>query len=429
MNINKVYNQNAEISLLGEIFLNNDVILEIGDTVSSKDFYNNHHKIIFENMSNLYKEGKKIDMITLAEKLGASLGEVGGVTYLSQIFDSAVHCTNIKEYAEIIKEKSANRNLMRVINKAKADMEDEDKKSHEVVKWCEENFLKIHETPSSKDGDINEALTSVIEDMEKRYLKGGDISGVKTGYKSLDNALGGFSSDELIILAARPSMGKTAMAINLALNVAHDSRAGVAFFNLEMTREQVLKRAISKWTRVPFSSIRSSKLSDEEWLDVMQAADDISRMNFSVYDKVFTLSGIKRECKKLKMQKGLDVVIIDYLQLIDSEEKFQNRVQDIAKISRVLKLMAKELQVTVVALSQLSRAPEARLNHRPMLSDLRESGSLEQDADVVMFLYRDAYYNCDTDDRDVIETIIAKNRNGSVGTIKLKWQADIQRIG
>ncbi|MCY6369399.1 replicative DNA helicase [Clostridium ganghwense] len=428
MNINKIYNKEAETSIMGEIIFDNNGLLEVMDIISSSDFYHDGHKLIFHAMVKLYEQGKKIDVVALAEKLGTSLKEVGGLTYLSQLLGSALPSGNIKYYAEIIKEKSTNRELLKVINKAQNDIENEDKKSEEIVDYFENKFLNMKNVSSCDDGDITEAMIGVIDRMEERYIKGGEISGIKTGYKILDKALGGLCSEEFIILAARPSMGKTTMALNLALNAVLKSGASTAFFNLEMGKDQILKRALSNYSEIPYSLVKESKLNDDQWVEIMKAASAITDSKFSLYDKVFTINGIKRECKKLKIQKGLDVVIIDYLQLIDSGEKTQNRTIDIAKISRTLKLMAKELKVTVIALSQLSRAPEARLNHRPMLSDLRESGSLEQDADVVMFLYRDAYYNIESEEKDTIETIIAKNRNGKVGTVKLKWKAELQKI-
>ncbi|MCY6354206.1 replicative DNA helicase [Clostridium sp. ZS2-4] len=428
MNINKICNKEAEASILGEILLDNNGLLEIIDIISSSDFYLDGHKLIFHAMVKLYEQGKKIDVVALAEKLGDSLKEVGGLTYLSQLLGSALSSGNIKYYAEIIKEKSANRQLLKVIKKAQKDIENEDKKSQEIVDYFENSFLNMKNVSSCDDGDITEAMIDVIKSMEERYIKGGEISGIKTGYNILDKALGGLCSEEFIILAARPSMGKTTMALNLALNAVFKSGASAAFLNLEMGKEQILKRALSNYSEIPYSFVKESKLNEDQWVRIMKAASVITASKLSLYDKIFTINGIKRECKKLKIQKGLDVVIIDYQQLIDSEGKTQNRTIDIAKISRTLKLMAKELKVTVIALSQLSRAPEARLNHRPMLSDLRESGSLEQDADVVMFLYRDAYYNVESEEKDTIETIIAKNRNGKVGTVKLKWKADLQKI-
>lgn len=428
MNINKICNKEAEASILGEILLDNNGLLEVMDIISSSDFYQDGHKLIFNAMVKLYEQGKKIDVVALAEKLGDSINEVGGLTYLSELLGSSLPSGNIKYYAEIIKEKSTNRELLKVISKAQKDIENEDKKSEEIVDYFENSFLNMKNVLSCDDGDITEAMIEVINSMEERYKKGGEISGIKTGYNILDKALGGLCSEEFIILAARPSMGKTTMALNLALNAVLQSGASAAFFNLEMGKEQILKRALSNYSEIPYSLVKESKLNDDQWVKIMKAASTITASKLSLYDKVFTINGIKRECKKLKIQKGLDVVIIDYLQLIDTEEKTQNRTIDIAKISRTLKLMAKELQVTVIALSQLSRAPEARSNHRPMLSDLRESGSLEQDADVVVFLYRDAYYNIESEEKDIIETIIAKNRNGKVGTVKLKWKAELQKI-
>ncbi|MTK12311.1 MAG: AAA family ATPase [Clostridiaceae bacterium] len=231
-----------------------------------------------------------------------------------------------------------------------------------------------------------------------------------------------------MILAARPSMGKTAMALNLLLNTVLKQNAKTAFFNLEMGIKQIVDRVVSIHTAIPMNSIKNASLTEDQWYDVTKSASILAQSSIKMYDKILTLASIKAECRRLKIKEGLDIVVIDYLQLIDSEERQENRNQDISKITRSLKLMAKELDITVIILSQLSRAPECRSDHRPLLSDLRESGSIEQDADVVLFLYRDEYYNGDSESKGIIECIVAKNRNGEVGTARLRWKPEIQRI-
>lgn len=240
--------------------------------------------------------------------------------------------------------------------------------------------------------------------------------------------LGGFSKEDLIILAARPSMGKTAMALNLLLNTTFKGQAKTAFFNLEMGTKQIIDRAVALRTKIPLDNIKNASLSEEQWYQISKEASILANSSMKIYDKIFTLNGIAAECRKLKIKEGLDVVIIDYLQLIESGERTENRNQDISKITRRLKLMAKEIDINIIVLSQLSRAPETRSDHRPMLSDLRESGSIEQDSDVVMFLYRDDYYHKDSESKGIMECIVAKNRNGEVGTSRLKWKPEIQSI-
>ncbi len=428
MNINRFYNEDAEVNLLGAIFRDNNALCSVMDFLSSDDFFVTKHKFIYNAALKLYEEGKPIDVVSLCEKLGTSLTEVGGLSYLSELYASSLPSSRVEYYGEIIKEKANLRRMMTLLEAEKKELQDKDKSCDEIVDSLENAFLKLKRKDNFKDGSTEESLIQVIDMLEKRYKNNGSLPGISTGYRIIDKMLGGLSREEFIILAARPSMGKTAMALNLALNTALKENAKVAFFNLEMGKNQILERALSTLGEIDCGNIKTGSLRDEEWEKILKVSSDLSKSSLYIYDKVFSIRGIKSECKRLKIQKGLDIVIIDYLQLINSEEKVENRNLDISKISRELKLLAKELDITVIALSQLSRAPEARLNHRPMLSDLRESGSLEQDADVVMFLYRDAYYNRDTEDKDRIENIIAKNRNGQVGIVKLKWKPEYQKV-
>ncbi|WP_102399699.1 replicative DNA helicase [Haloimpatiens massiliensis] len=426
--MNKFYNIQMESELLGAIMLKNDYILEIMVTLEPEDFYDARHKLIFSAAVKIFEENKAIEITSLCEKLGSSLVDAGGISYISSIISSALPTFNINHYAATLKEKSTNRKLKLLMTKGVKLIEKEDSCSDKVMDYMEENFFKLKNVKKQDQGDLIPALESVINTMELRYKKGGGIRGISTGYKNLDYMIGGLSYKDFILLAARPSMGKTSFALNIALNVALRKKEKVAFFNLEMSKEHVLERALSICSGISCDHIKHSTLTDKQWLDIINTTDSLSSCPLHIYDSIFMLKDIKHECKKLKLQKGLDLVIIDYLQLIDSGEKSENRSIDVGKISRSLKLLAKELDVTVIALSQLSRAPEARLNHRPLLSDLRESGNLEQDADVVMFLYRDSYYNKDSQEKNIIENIISKNRNGKVGTVKLKWQEDLQRI-
>lgn len=417
-----------ESELLGAIMLKNDYMLEIMVTLEPEDFYDARHKLIFSAAVKIFEENKAIEITSLCEKLGSSLIDAGGISYISSIISSALPTFNINHYAATLKEKSTNRKLKLLMTKGVKLIEKEDSCSDKVMDYMEENFFKLKNVKKQDQGDLIPALESVINTMELRYKKGGGIRGISTGYKNLDYMIGGLSYKDFILLAARPSMGKTSFALNIALNVALRKKEKVAFFNLEMSKEHVLERALSICSGISCDHIKHSTLTDKQWLDIINTTDSLSSCPLHIYDSIFMLKDIKHECKKLKLQKGLDLVIVDYLQLIDSGEKSENRSIDVGKISRSLKLLAKELDVTVIALSQLSRAPEARLNHRPLLSDLRESGNLEQDADVVMFLYRDSYYNKDSQEKDIIENIISKNRNGKVGTVKLKWQEDLQKI-
>jgi replicative DNA helicase len=264
--------------------------------------------------------------------------------------------------------------------------------------------------------------------LQERYEKGGDIQGIKTQFVMLDQTLNGLHSNELMILAARPSMGKSAFASNLCTNVALRSQKKVCLFSLEMSKEQLLDRMMSNLAKVEMEHIKTGKLDDKEWEKIAVSSQLVNNGNLKIYDGIHSLNGIKAECKRQKLKEGLDVVAIDYLQLITTSGKFQSREQEVSYVSRQLKLMSKDLKCTVIALAQLSRAPEQRADHRPMLSDLRESGGIEQDADVVIFLYRDEYYNPETENKGIIETIIAKQRNGELGTIKMGWWPQYQLV-
>lgn len=296
-----------------------------------------------------------------------------------------------------------------------------------IAAGVQESFFRMEGGDSEEDGNMEESITEFLNILEKRY-KGEDTGGIKCGYNGIDYMTNGFCRQDLIIIAARPSMGKTALALNLALNSSITYGAKTAFFNLEMGKQQVLERAMSVCTGISLNKIKKGELGDEEWSSIGEKSNILYSSGPRIYDKIITLKGIWAECRRLKQKLGLDIVFIDYLQLIESEEKSENRNIEISKISRQLKLMAKKLNITVVALSQLSRAAEARFEHRPRLSDLRESGSIEQDADIVMLLYRDEYYDSETEMPGILECIISKNRNGEVGTVRLKWKAELQRV-
>lgn len=418
----------AEANVIGSIILHNNCLCEVIDILKPEDFYDLKHQVIYKNLRDMYEKSVSIDIITLSENLGQSLKEVGGISYLSSMVNSIVTTTNIRQYAEIVKEKSNLRKLLKVFNSSLSTLQKGEDTSEDLIKKAQNELLDINGSNKKDTGNMTEIMTKFMDTLQTRYENGGDIQGIKSGYKAIDTMLGGLAREDLIILAARPSMGKTSMALNILLNTVFKSKAKAAFFNLEMGTIQVMDRAISIYTGIPMKNIKSACFTEEQWLKVSKVATDFARSSIKLYDKIFTLSAIKAECKSLSIKQELDIVIIDYLQLIDSEQKRENRNQDISSITRSLKLMAKELDITIIILSQLSRAPETRADHRPMLSDLRESGSIEQDADVVLFLYRDEYYNADTESKDIIECIVAKNRNGEVGTAKLKWQAEMQRI-
>ena len=428
MLVTSIYNLEAELQVLGAILIDNNSICSIIDFLGYEDFYNPRHRIIYKTMVDMYKNNETIDLTTLADRLSNKLQEVGGITYLSEICASCLSAVSVAAYGEIVKEKSNKRRLMDIMKVSMEDINKRDIKSNILIDDMQHKFINIKFFKSLEDGSLEMPMVSFLNRLEERYKNGGDTEGIKCGFKNLDKALGGFMPQDFIILAARPSMGKTAVALNLALKVSIESKVNTAFFNLEMGKQQIIERAMASITGIPLKSIKNGIFEDDDFVSIAKASNTIITSGLKIYDKIFTLQGIREECKRLKLQGGLDVVFIDYLQLINSEEKAENRTQDISKISRSLKLIAKEFDITVIALSQLSRAPETRADHRPMLSDLRESGAIEQDADIVMFLYRDEYYNADTDKPGIIECIIAKNRNGEVGTARLKWKGQCQKV-
>lgn len=420
------FNLEAEINLLGSILNKNDVLIDT--MLDTKDFYKAEHQIIYKSMLDLYSKNKPIDVTTLATFMRSTLKEVGGVTYLSQLKGTIETTRNAKTYAEIIKEYANKRMIHENLHLSLKELE-KGTSAEDIKTSLQEELHKINSTSDEDTGDIEKGLEETIEEIEKAYKFGGDITGVKTHYTILDRVLNGLNKQDLIILAARPSMGKTAFALNLFKNVAARSRAKVALFNMEMSKAQMNKRLLSIITGIEMDKVKKGQLNDKEWLEISKASGALVELknNIRVFDKIMTLNGIISECKKQKQQGGLDVVIIDYLQLISISGK-QSREQEVSSISRQLKMLAKELDCTVIALSQLSRACEARINKRPMLSDLRESGSIEQDADIVMFLYRDEYYNPETEAKDNIECIVSKNRNGELGTIDFTWIPHLQRV-
>ncbi|WP_392486704.1 replicative DNA helicase [Haloimpatiens sp. FM7315] len=428
MEFSMFYDLNAETEVLSNILLNSSALLKVAEILSYKDFYNERNRILYKAITELYMDNISIDIVNLKEKLGNSLEKAGGISYMAELINSALACSDIKGHAEIIKKKSINRKFQEIITKAKKCIENNDGDSYELMDKLSAMFIELN--ASSKEGEscVENDLVDIMKNMEDLYKNGGKQDIIKTGYKKLDSALGGLNKQDFIIVAGRPSMGKTSVSINLLKNIILKEHKSAAFFNLEMAKKQFYQRMLSMCSSLPIDNIKKGLISTEEWITLTNLCNQISTSNFSLYDKIFKLNDIIMECRKIKMKKPLDVVIIDYLQLIELEGRYENRNVQVSKISRALKLLAKELDITVIALSQLSRAPEARSEHRPCLSDLRESGSIEQDADIVMFVYRDYYYEHEESLKNIMELLISKNRNGSVGTVKLKWLPEFQKL-
>lgn len=418
----------AEKALLGCVINDKEKIYDVDSLITANDFYYDKHKEIYRAIKELERKNIDIDLITLLDLVNKKniVKKCGGISYITELSTEAIYSSNIESYAEIVREKSDRRKLINagreLVKKAY-----EDNEIDEIVSEVENSIYQA--ISKNNDGEIvriSDAVSDVLNQIEINHLNGGKITGKTTGYKELDECLSGLQKGDFVVVAARPSMGKTAFALNIGQYSAKESN--VAIFSLEMPKVQLTQRFLSSMALVELQKIKTGKLNDTEFGKIALASNELSNRNIFIDDESTSLADIKAKCRTLKRKSGLDIVIIDYLQLIEVAEKSYSREQEIAKISRELKKLAKNLEITIIALSQLSRAPEQRADHRPMLSDLRESGSIEQDADVIMFLYRDEYYNKETEDRNIAEVIVGKNRNGEVKTIKLGWVGQYQRF-
>ena len=410
----------SEQSILGSIILDKEAIITVAETIQPMDFYKEAHKIIYESMLKLNSNNEPIDLITLIEELRKEghLDSIGGISYLTSLSTIVPTTSNVKYYANIVKEKSVMRQLIKASNEIINLGYDASTDVQEILDKAEKNIFDISQEKSGDDiQPINVVLQDTFEMIEKLCTDKSEVTGITTGFADLNKKINGLQRTDLILLAARPAMGKTAFSLNLVQNAALKGDASVAVFSLEMSKEQLVQRMLSAQ-----SKIKTGNLGESDWPRIIDGMAVLSEANIFIDDTPgIKISEIRSKCRRLKIEKGLDLILIDYLQLMEGEGKNENRQQEIAKISRSLKILAKELDCPVVALSQLSRSPELRKDHRPILSDLRESGSIEQDADIVMFLYRDEYYHDDSEKKNIGEVIIAKNRHGETGNVELVW--------
>ncbi|AEY64369.1 replicative DNA helicase [Clostridium sp. BNL1100] len=416
----------AEQSVLGSMLIDKEVVPVVMEILKSEDFYRPDHKEIYDVIIELFDRAQPIDLITVSErlKLHGKLDLVGGLEYLTNIATEVPTTANVKHYAKIVEEKA----LLRKLIKASSDIVDLGYNASEEVSYildkAEQNIFDILQKRSSQGFvPIKDVLVDTFNKLEELYNNSGNITGIPTGFADLDFKTSGLHNSDLILIAARPAMGKTAFALNLAQNAAVHSNVPVAVFSLEMSREQLVNRMLCSEAMVDSNRMKTGKLEDNDWQKVAKALGPLSEAPIFIDDTPgVSITEIRAKCRRLKLEHNLGLVIIDYLQLMQgSRSKSENRQQEISEISRSLKILAKEINVPVITLSQLSRAPEARTDHRPILSDLRESGAIEQDADIVMFLYRDDYYNPETEKKNIAEVILAKHRNGSTGTVELVW--------
>ena len=426
MNKEQFFNVNLENNLLGMI-LNDGKILD--DLIDTKDdvFYNVQNKKLFITMKVLWRDNKEINVPNIHGELKTEVNDVGGVGRLNNLLTANTGSNSYKNIAKVLEEYRVRRELFKI--KAGMDsMFSIEKKNDEIINSVLDQLDDLMLEDEDDNGDIVSTLERVAEDIEIRTKNGGKIKGIETGLIDLDRKINGLNRQEMIIVAARPGQGKTTLADNIAISIAKKNKH-VALFNLEMSKEQIFEKILSSVSMVECEKIGHGNLTREDWLNLGKGENMLLGLsdNIKVYDRTLRLDSILAKAKKLKKQGKLDVLIVDYLQLIECDKK-QSREQEVSYISRRLKQLSKELDINVIALSQLSRAPEQRADHRPILSDLRESGAIEQDASIILFCYRDEYYNTETEEKNVMEIIVGKNRTGTTGTIKVAWIPQYQRI-
>lgn len=428
------HSEEGERSILGAVFVDQNSLAVALEHCSAADFYSRQYRIVFECMAELFDEGKPVDILTVQEKLKTKdvPPEMQGLDFLREIAQSEATAANIREYAKIVRAKAVKRKLIQASEEIANNCYADSQELESLLAESEEKIFRILQQRSAAEfTSISEITLRVLEKIQAAYQNGAEVTGIPTGFIDLDRKLSGLQPSDLVLIAARPSMGKTAFVLNIVEHAAVRNGLSCMIFSLEMSKEQLVNRILSMESSVDAQKMRNGDLSGGDFGNIMEAAARISESKNLVIDDTagIGIGELLSKCRKQKLEHGLDLVIIDYLQLMSGSGKLgENRQQEISDISRNLKALARELQAPVIALSQLSRAVEQRPDHRPMLSDLRESGAIEQDADVVMFLYRDDYYNKDTEHPNEAEVIIAKQRNGPIGTVSLVWKPDTTRF-
>ncbi|HSP34708.1 MAG TPA: replicative DNA helicase [Thermoanaerobaculia bacterium] len=434
----------AERAVLGSILINNNAFYRVLGTIDTPDFFRDAHRTIFAAMHKLAEESREIDLLTLKDELAkkAQLDQVGGSAYISALVDGIPDVANVERYARIVKEKSTLRRLIVMGNKVMRAAFDAPNEPSEVLNIAEKTLYEIAEGSTEKGFvSIDRITKSNMTAIEQLHSAGRLVTGIPTGYDRFDEFTSGFQPQDLVIIAARPSMGKTSFMMNIAESIAIPDKSGeprrsgqrlysVGVFSLEMSKEQIGLRMLSSESGVPNHLIRAGMLSERNWRDLAEASARLAKARIYIDDTPgIDVMEMRAKARRLKMETSLDMIMVDYLQLMSVKGKVESRNQEISQISRGLKAIAKEINVPLISLSQLSRRPEQRTgDHRPQLSDLRESGSIEQDADVVCFIYRDEVYNKDTEEKGIAEIIIGKQRNGPIGDFKLVFRNDITKF-
>ncbi len=417
----------AEKSVLGACLLDEDALYEVREVLKSEDFYSENHREIFSSIESLNLKSEPVDSLTVSEDLKKkkTLEAVGGRTFVMSLADQVPTTSNVSYYAKIVSEKAVLRRLIKTAGEIREHSFLEKIKPEEVLDRAEQEIFEIARQRQKSDYTaLQEILFTNMETFDKLAQSEGEVTGVTTGFMDLDSKTAGFQKSNLIVVAARPAMGKTAFALNIALQAAKKASASVLIFSLEMDKEELGQRLISIETKLEMQKLKTGNMDTRDWERIHLGMDELSEVNIHIDDTPgISVMEMKNKCRRLKAEKGLDLIVVDYLQLMNIQGKSESRQQEVSALSRMLKLLAREMDCPVILLSQLSRAPEQRTDHRPILSDLRESGSIEQDADMVIFLYRDDYYNEDSEEPGVCEVIIAKQRSGPTGTVKLTWIA------
>ena len=415
----------AEQAVIGSMLTDRDAVISAIEVLKEEDFYREDNKTIYEAILNLYNRSEPIDIITLKAEL-TSMGmfdKIGGLEYIVGLPEKVPTTANVEKYISIVKEKSELRRLIKAANEIIEQGYDPTENIDDIMNSAEKKIFNIMQDKDQKSySPIKDVLIDAFTELEQLYNQKQHITGVPTGFIDLDYKTAGLHNSDLILIAARPAMGKSAFALNIATNAALKAKVPAILFSLEMSKEQMVNRILCSEAMVDSNKVRTGKIDDDDWIKLADTMGDLSEAPIYIDDTPgISINEIRAKCRKLKLEKNIGLVVIDYLQLVQGSSKRAqgSREQEISEISRSLKILAKEINVPVIALSQLSRAPEQRPDHRPMLSDLR--GAIEQDADIVMFLYRDDYYNEDSEDKGLAEVIVAKHRAGSTGTVKLVW--------
>ena len=417
----------AEQAVIGAMLMDKEAILTSSEIITGADFYQTAYGVVFDAIVEIYSEGKPVDLITLQSRLKEKdvPAEISSLEFVRDLMTAAFTSANVKYYAEIVSEKAILRRLIKLNEEIENMCYVGKEPTEAILETTEKKVFKLLQGRNSGEFvPIKQVVLNALEKIEKASKNSGSVTGLSTGFLDLDYKTAGLQPSDLILIAARPSMGKTAFALNIAQHVAFKQNKTVAIFSLEMSKEQLVNRLFALEAQVDAQSLRTGNLKETDWEKLIESAGIIGRSNLIIDDTSgISVSELRSKCRKFKLEYGLDLIVIDYLQLMSGRVggKNESRQQEVSEISRALKGIARELNVPVIALSQLSRAVEQRQDHKPMLSDLRESGSIEQDADVVMFIYREDYYNPDTDKKNVAEINIAKQRNGAVGAINLTW--------